>query len=158
MKESKACKVSAAAQELARLPDEIDEAVTDARIQLVEECTAEILTLISVELPEIALRRVDDLRPRVMEIVKDLLIDTVMAERSNPDVKRQRARSRGRQGGRVRTDQSRKKLVLELAEKIDAECPGLSLYKLAARVKDGVPGVELSTVTRYLSGFHHRGK
>lgn len=158
MKERKTRKVSAAFQELARLPDKVDEAVADARIKLLEECTTKILMLISAELPEISLRRVEDLQPHVEEIVKGLLIDTVMAERSNPDVKRQRARYRGRQGGRVRSNQSRKKLVLDLAEQIDAGCPRLSLGKLAERVKDGVAGVELSTVRRYLSGFHHRRK
>lgn len=151
-------KISAAAQELGRLPDEVDDAVADARIYLIDMCSMEIIDLISAELPEIAESRVGRLRPYVSEILQELLFSTVSAERSSKNVKKQLARSRGRRGGRVRSNQSRKKQVLDFAEVMIAESPGLSLNEVARRIRDILPGVELSTIRRYLSGFHQNHK
>lgn len=147
-------KISAAAiAELMRLPDKVDLAVADARIELVDEGTEEIMELIAEKLSDNALRRVKSLRAKIWKILDEVVFRTISVERSGPNRKKQRARSRGRRGGAVRSRQSRKKLVLELASRIDAETPGLSLNQLAKHIVDRLPGVELTTVRKYLVHF-----
>lgn len=154
MKDFGAGRISAAAaSELARQPDEVDNAITDARITRVDQCVAEVLAMILVGCPETRRGQVMALQEGIQRLLERLMLDTVAAERSSPHIKRQRARSRARMGGRVRKNQSRKKLVLEWAEKIDAERPGMKVGKLAELIKERVAGVELSSVKKYVSQY-----
>lgn len=138
---------------LLRESDHVDLRVIEARITLANDSAEEVLELIAARFPDIALKQIKGLRTKIRRIFDDVVTRTIMVEQLGPDQKKQRARSRGRRGGAVRSNQSRKKMVLELAKKIDAGVPGLSLNQLAKRVVESLPGVEQTTVRRYLARF-----
>lgn len=149
-------KPSAAERELARPPTTAEEKFVDQLILLAEECSTEVLSLISGEIEEIPLQRAEDLRARIAQIIQSSLVEMMVAAEQSPYAKRKRARANGRKKGAVPSTKSKKRVVLELARAIDAKTPRLPLNEIARRLTKKLPEMNYDTTRRYLVGF--RGK